>query len=141
DQTMHVLRVVEYDGDVAALPGKAGAAAAGEYRCTVLAANRHRRDRFVRIAWNQNANRHLAVVRSVGRIQRPTASIESDFAAYDAPKIGSEIVHRILSRAALGESSPACRGRRCVRHLPARVWRGSPSTCSPDQRNAAERRA
>src|SRR6185312_6036200 len=41
---VHVLGKVEDDGDVAALPGQAGAGASRQDWCAVLPANGHRRD-------------------------------------------------------------------------------------------------
>src|SRR5262249_40608192 len=89
-----VLRQVHDDGHVAALAGEAGAAAAREDRRAVRPAHLHGGLDIVRVAGNDDANRHLPVVGGVGGVERAAAGIETNFAANGAPKFIGEIGHR-----------------------------------------------
>ena len=81
EDPVHVLREVEHDRHVAALSGEAGARAARQDGRVVLPARGHRRDHIVGIAGNDEADRNLAVVRAVGRVERAAAAIEPHLAA------------------------------------------------------------
>ena len=69
DDAVHVLRTVDDDRDVATLAGEAGAAAASDDRRAVTAADAHGRDDVIGVAREDDAQRHLAVIRSVRRVQ------------------------------------------------------------------------
>ena len=43
------------------------------------------------VAWHDNANGYLPVVRGVGGVQRPAAAIEAHFAAHGAPELAVEL--------------------------------------------------
>jgi hypothetical protein len=77
----HVLGKIEDDGDVAALPGQRCAAAAAEQRSAELTAQRNRGENIVDIARKHYADRNLAVVGAVGRVESAAAAIKPDFAA------------------------------------------------------------
>ena len=111
-ETMHVLRVIEHDGDVAALASEARAAAAREDGRTVFAANRHRRDHIVSITGNDDANRHLPVVRGVGRVKRAAPAVESHLAAHGRAQVRGEIVHVRGAGCAQLSAAPATSRRR-----------------------------
>src|SRR6266581_9581313 len=64
----HVLGKIQHYGDVAALPCQAGAAPAAEYRSSLLAAGGDSCDYVVFIARDNNPNRELPVVRSIGGV-------------------------------------------------------------------------
>ena len=81
EDPVHVLREIEHHGDVAALAGEAGAGAARQDRRVERAARRHRRDHIVRVAGDDEADRDLAVVGAVGRVERAAAAVEADLAA------------------------------------------------------------
>ena len=90
DHAVHVFREIEHDRHVAALAGEARAAAAPEDRRLVRAADRDRALDVLAVARDHDADRRLAIVRSVGRIQRAAARVEADFAANRAPERGGE---------------------------------------------------
>ena len=87
EDAVEVLREVDHDSDVAALPGEARAAAAREHRRTVLAARRDGRDDVVDGARDDDADRHLPVVRPRGRVEGAIADAEAHL-ALDAPAQG-----------------------------------------------------
>ena len=103
EDLVHVLREIEHDRDVAALPGEAGAGAARQHGRAVLPARRDRRDHIVGIARNHEADGDLAVVRAVGRVQRAAAAVEADF-ALDRTRFSSCFEIRPPGRT----SQPAC---------------------------------
>ena len=78
DHTIHVLREVEDDGDVAALAGQARPAAARENRRTELARQGHGRDHVIGAFRNDDADRNLPVVRRIGRVERARAVVETN---------------------------------------------------------------
>ena len=63
--------------DVAALAGEARAAAARQDRRAVRAADGDGRDHVVDVARDDDADRHLAIVRGVGRVERAAAARRS----------------------------------------------------------------
>ncbi len=75
----HVLGEIEDDGDVAALSGERGAAAAAEQRRAELAAERDRGLNIVGIAREHHSDGHLAVVGAVGGVESAGAAVEADF--------------------------------------------------------------
>jgi len=77
----HVLGEVENNRYVATLSGERCASATAEKRRTELAAERDGGKYIVHVARKNHANRHLAVVRAVGRVQGAAAGIEPDLAA------------------------------------------------------------
>ena len=79
---VHVLREVEDHRDVAALAGEAGAGAARQNRRAESPARRDRGRDVFGIARHDEADRNLAVVRGVGRVQRAAARVEADFPAH-----------------------------------------------------------
>ncbi len=81
DDLVDVLGEVDDDGDVAALPGERRAAAAPKERRAVLAADAHGLDHVLDVARDDDADRHLAVVGGVGRVERAAAVVEADLAA------------------------------------------------------------
>ena len=91
ENAIHVLREVEHDCDVAALTGQARAGAAGEYRRFERSADGDRGAHVVFVAWHDNTNGYLPVVRGVGGVQRPAAAIEAHFAAHRAPELAVEL--------------------------------------------------
>ena len=58
---IHVLRCVQYDRNIAALTGQAGAPAACENGRAKLSRDHHCLNHVVSITWNNHANRHLAI--------------------------------------------------------------------------------
>jgi hypothetical protein len=82
EDPVHVLRKVEDDGDVRALPDEARTAAARQHRGTVAATRFQRRDDIVDGAREDDADRHLAVDGEVVRVQRAAAGVEPDLAFY-----------------------------------------------------------
>ena len=100
---VEVLREVDHDGDVAALPGQAGAAAAGQHRHPGLAAARHRGDHVLGAPGNDHADRHLPVVGGVGGVRAAAAGVEADLAPHHLPQRGGE---------ALGAGGAAARAGR-----------------------------
>ena len=78
---VHALGEVEHDGDVAALACQARPRSSRQQRRAELPARGHRGDDIVRIAWNDEPDRDLPVIRSVGRVQCAASAIEANFAA------------------------------------------------------------
>ena len=68
-------------------PAEARAASAAEHRRAVRAAGLDRRDDVVRVARDDDADRHLTVVGGVGGVQRAAARVEADLAANDAREV------------------------------------------------------
>ena len=91
ENAIHVLREVEHDCDVAALTGQARAGAAGEYRRLERSAHGDRGADVVFVAWHDNTDGYLPVVRGVGGVKRPAAAIEAHFAAHGAPELAVEL--------------------------------------------------
>ena len=77
----HVFGKIEDDGDVAALSGERCASATAEQRRAELAAERDRGFDIVVIAREHDADRNLAVVGAVGRVESAGAAVEADFTA------------------------------------------------------------
>ena len=105
----HVLGEIEYDGDIAALPGKRSPAATAEDRCSMLAANRDRRDYVVRVFGKHHADRHLPVVRSICGVKGAAPVVKADFAADIPAQRGFE-------------GSGVCEGCRVFRHHKVFGW-------------------
>src|SRR5438876_7184637 len=104
ENPVHVLRVVEHNGNIAALPRKAGSRATRQHRRPELTAGGHGCNHVVVVAWNYHADRRLAVVRAVGSIARARTGVESDFAAQHTPQFeleyfcGAERIHSFRMR-------------------------------------------
>ena len=88
DNLCHVLREVEHDGDVAALPGQRSPSAAAEHRRAVLAANGDGGDYIVGIFGKDNADGDLAVVGTVGGVEGSAAVVEANLATKMAAQRG-----------------------------------------------------
>lgn len=78
DDSVHVLGEIHDDCDVAALAGQACAAAARQDGRAVLACQLDGCHRVLRMARNNNANRHLAVIGAIRGVERAGAAIESN---------------------------------------------------------------
>ena len=78
DDLVDVLRVVDNNGYVAALSGEARAAAPRDNWRTLLVADRHRCDHILDVKWDDDADRHFAVVGGVGGIERAAARYRSE---------------------------------------------------------------
>jgi hypothetical protein len=76
---VEIFREINDNGNVAALPGKAGATAAPQNGDTTLAAGLRGRHDIIDGARNDDAHWHLPVYGQVGGIERATASVEPDF--------------------------------------------------------------
>ena len=81
DKPVQVLRAVDDERDVAALPRQASPTAAHGDRCAEPARRRDRLEDVLRRPWDDDTNGHLAIVGAVGRVQRTTAAVEPHFAA------------------------------------------------------------
>ena len=95
---IEVFRHVHDDGDVAALTGEARTAAAGQNRRTMLSADLHGRHHIIDVARNDDADRHLPVVGSVGRVECPAATVEAHFATNYPAEIAGKIRWRSCPR-------------------------------------------
>ena len=80
DDAVQVLRAVDDERDVHALAALRGAAAARQDRHAVLARERHRGDDVLHRAGEDDADRHLAIVRGVGGVRGARALVEAHFA-------------------------------------------------------------
>ncbi len=87
---VHVLREVEYDGDVAALSRKGCPSTAGKDWGAVLARQGHGGDDVVRAAREHDADGNLPVVGSVGRVESARPVVEPNLTLDDAPQLGGQ---------------------------------------------------
>ena len=83
---IQVLGEVEHQRVVAGLSGQRGAAAARQDRQLVVARQRHRGDDVALVARHHDAERHPAIVGSVGGIERAAARVEAHLAFDPAPE-------------------------------------------------------
>ena len=79
---VHIFREVDDHGHVAALAGKAGAASARENGCAQLPACGHGSHNVGLVQRQHQADGHLAIVGSVGRIESARSLVEADLAAH-----------------------------------------------------------
>ena len=92
-QPVVVLRHVHDDGDVAALPREAGAAAARQHRRLEPAAKLQRLQDVFLAARQHDADRHLAVVGGIGGVEGAAAVVETHLAAdLAAQRLGEAVV-------------------------------------------------
>src|SRR5213594_5117044 len=94
ENPVHVLRVVKHNGNIAALPRKAGSCATRQDRRAELTAGGHGSNHVVVVAWKYYADRRLAVVRAVGGVHRARTGVEPDFAAEHTPQFEFEFFCR-----------------------------------------------
>ena len=88
EDAVEVLREVDHDGDVAALAGEAGAAAARRSGAPCrgrLPPSRH----VLHASRDDDADRDLAVVRGVGGVERAAAVVEADLAVDRGRKLAA----------------------------------------------------
>ena len=78
---MHVLGQIHDHSNIAALAGEASAAAPRQHRRAIMPSRGNRGDDVVHIARDYDADRHLPVIRAVGRVKCAAAIVESHFAA------------------------------------------------------------
>ena len=81
EDVAHVLGEVEHHGHVAALAGKGSASAAAEKRSAEFAAGRDGGEDILRVIRKNHTDGDLAVVGSVGGVERASAAIEAHFPA------------------------------------------------------------
>src|ERR1051326_2068203 len=74
---VHVLCVINDDRYIAALSRQARSAAAGCYRSAKFPAERERFTNVLLIAWKDNANWGLAIIRAIRRVKRTETIIKS----------------------------------------------------------------
>ena len=86
----HVLREIEDDRHVAALAGQGSSAAASEERSVMVAAEGDGGEHVFFVARNDYADRDLAIVGAVGRVERASAGVEADLSSEMAVEGGFE---------------------------------------------------
>jgi hypothetical protein len=77
----HVLREIEDHRHVAALAGEGSSASAGEERRVMVAAKGDGGEDVFFVARDDYADRDLAIVGAVGRVESAGAGVEADFSA------------------------------------------------------------
>src|SRR5216117_4156180 len=77
---IHVFGVIDDDRDVAALPGETRASPARSDRRAELAAEREGFQNILLVARDDDAKRHLAVIRAVGCVESAVPVVETHFA-------------------------------------------------------------
>jgi hypothetical protein len=82
ENLIHVFCKIQDDGDVAALSRQACACSTGENRRPKFLTRCYRADDILVIAWHDQADGDLAVIRSVGGVEGTTAPIESHFPSH-----------------------------------------------------------
>jgi hypothetical protein len=87
EDARHVFREVEDDGDVAALSGERGAAAAAEHGSVEVAAEGECGEDVIGIVGENYADGNLAVVGSVGRVEGAGAIVEPNVSCQSAAKL------------------------------------------------------
>jgi hypothetical protein len=92
----HVPRKIEYDSDVAALPGKRCAAATAEQGHAELAAECNRCQNIIGIARVHYADGDLAVVGAVRCVESASTAIETDVPARSATKLSAQSFSQAL---------------------------------------------
>jgi len=80
EDARHVLREIEYDGDVAALAGEGGASAATKQRGGEFAAEGDCGEDVVGVVRENYADGDLTVVGAIGGVKGAGAVVEADFA-------------------------------------------------------------
>src|SRR6266496_352474 len=80
EDARHVLREIEYDGDVAALAGEGGASAATKQRGGEFAADGDCGEDVVGVVRENYADGDLTVVGAIGGVKGAGAVVEADFA-------------------------------------------------------------
>jgi hypothetical protein len=118
----HVLREVEDDGRVTALPGKGRTAAACEQRSAVVAAKGKGRENVFFVAGNYDTDRNLAVIGAVGRVEGAAARIKANFSAKVAAESGFE--RRDIELLGLGR-----RWRNVLRHRVQNIFEDAGVGC------------
>src|SRR5690348_5068408 len=80
EDLVDVLHPINYHGGIATLPGEARAAAARENRRAKFARDGYGCDNVLNMARNDDANRNLAIIRSVHRLNAAAAAVKTHFA-------------------------------------------------------------
>src|ERR1051325_11390546 len=75
EDPMHVLGEIHNHSNVAALTGKARAAAPRQYGRAIAPSRGNRANDIVYIPRNDDADRHLPVIGAIGRVKRATAVV------------------------------------------------------------------
>jgi hypothetical protein len=81
EDSRHVSRKIQHDGDVAALAGERGAAAAAEDGGSEFPAGGDCGEDVIGIAGENDADGNLTVVGGVGRVEGAAAGVEADVAS------------------------------------------------------------
>ena len=120
-----VLGPVDDDRRVGALAGQAGAAAPGQHRRAVPAADRDRRHGRLDRARHDDADRDLAEVRGVGGVGGARARVEPDLAVHRRREVTLKlaVIHECASRSPHRPRSRRYPRRRC----PCRLRPNGPS--------------
>jgi len=88
EDARHVLREIEHDRYVAALTRERSASTAGQQRSAMFAAQGDRSNNVLSIAWDDYSDRNLAIVRTVGRIERAAGGVKTNFSTQMASQSG-----------------------------------------------------
>ena len=91
EDLIHVLGEVQHDGDIAALSRKARARPSSQHRGIEFPARRHCRNHVFRIARDHEANRNLAVIRPVRRVEGAAPAIETHLAPQRALQLAFQL--------------------------------------------------
>ncbi len=86
----HVFREVENDGGVTALSGERSASAAREQRSAMVAAQGNGGEDIFFVARKYDADRDLAIIGAVGRVEGAATGVEANFSAKMAAESGFE---------------------------------------------------
>ncbi len=77
ENSIHILREVQHDRDIAALPREARAAASREQRDSTKPASCHRCDYVGFILWQHHADRNLPVAGGISRVEGPASFLKA----------------------------------------------------------------
>ncbi len=117
DELVKIFRHVHHDRDVAALSGQARAAAARQNGRAMAPRGQDNLGDVLHIARDHDADRHLAIVRTIGRVKRATAIIKADFAADFGAQLGGQFLPVTVIAVRIG-----CNGRSAAREVRRRSF-------------------
>jgi hypothetical protein len=88
EDMVQVFGHIDHDSDVATLPGKTRPAATGQDRSPIAAGDGDGLDHVVKVSGNDDPDGYLAVIRSIGGVERSASFIKSHLTANPPAQLG-----------------------------------------------------
>ena len=82
----HIFGEIQHHGHIAALSSERSSAASTENWSVELARGCNRGDDVIDVAWQNNSDRNLTIIRPIGRVKRAAAGVKTNFAAKVSPQ-------------------------------------------------------